>query len=214
MRIAPGYRWLIAVALAASMEAAFAAGPVSPYKALGLPKAVHPTLSAAPVGTVRVGALEVRLEVTPLSAVQRMFGGVVRGAGDAANAVTWLCYAGRDAKQRSVVYWFASNDEMSGDHHEVTQIAVQDNPAGTAPAGCGAAPVGLGIQFGIPSVGSTMDEVSAKFGAGKVDARGFVSYASEANTTTPKEMTVTQSVQYRVREGVVTIASVSQVSTQ
>ena len=59
-----------------------------------------------------------------------------------------------------------------------------------------------------------MDEVSAKFGAGKPDARGFVSYASETKTTTPKEMTVMQSVQYRLREGVVTIASVSQVSTQ
>jgi hypothetical protein len=214
MRIAPGYRWLIAVTLAASMEAAFAAGPVSPYKALGLPKAVHPTLSSAPVGTIRVGALEVRLEVTPLSAVQLMFGGVIRGAGDAANAVTWLCYAGKDAKQRSVVFWFASNDEMSGDHHEVTQIAVQDNPGGAAPAGCGVAPVGLRIEFGIPAVGSTMDEVSAKFGAGKPDARGFVSYASETKTTTPKEMTVMQSVQYRVRESVVTIVSVSQVSTQ
>jgi hypothetical protein len=114
------------------------------------------------------------LEVTPLDAVKKQFGGVVRGAGDAGDAVTWLCYAGKNAEQQPVVYWFASNDEMSGDHHEVTQVAVQANPSAKVPAGCGDAPSALTeINFGVPSVGSPLDAVAKHFGTAKPDPRGI-----------------------------------------
>jgi len=209
------YRWfaIMMLGLAASGPNAMTATPLSPYKALRLPNAVHPTLSTAPVQAITVGPFNIELEVTRLDAVKKQFGGTIRGAGDAAKAVTWLCYAGKNTAQMPVVYWFASNDEMSGDHHEVTQIAVQSNPGGIAPNGCRDAPTSLiEINFGVPSVGSTLDDVVKHFGPGKPDPKGYLSYATEVAVKEPKDGTVTQSVQYRVRGGVVTTVSVSQVS--
>jgi hypothetical protein len=96
----------------------------------------------------------------------------------------------------------------------VTQVAVQANPSGKVPAGCGDAPSALTeITFGVSSVGSTLDAVVKHFGTGKPDARGFLSYTSEVAVKEPKDFTVTQSVQYRVRDGVVTTISISQVTT-
>ena len=209
-----GSNWLPAIVVGFVFIAnALGVGPLSPYKALDLPKAVHPTLHAAPVQTITAGPLGIQLEITRLDTVKKQFGGVVRGAGDAGDAVTWLCYAGKSAEQ-PVVYWFASNDEMSGDHHEVTQVAVQANPSGKAPAGCGDAPPALTeINFGVPSVRSTLDAVAKHFGTAKPDAKGYLSYASEVAVKEPKDFTVTQSVQYRVRDGMVTTISVSQVTT-
>jgi hypothetical protein len=196
---------------------AFSATPLSPYKALGLPNAVHPTLQIAPVQTITIGSFSVQLEITHLDAVKKQFGGVIRGAGDAGNAVTWLCYAGKSEQQAPVVYWFASNDEMSGNHHEVTQVAIQANPSGVAPLGCSEAPTSLtGIDFGVPSIGATVDAVARHFGAGKPDARGYVSYASstpvQGEGKGDEDARVTQSVQYRMRDSVVTVISVSQVT--
>jgi hypothetical protein len=197
-----------------SSASAVGAGPISPYKALKLPKAVHPTQHTAPVQSIAAGALRIQLEVTPLDAVKKQFGGIVRSGGDASDAVTWLCYAGRDAGLGSVVYWFASNNEMSGSRHEVTQVAIQSNASSKAPDGCGEAPVALtGIDFGVPSIGSSVDVVRKQFGTAKPDPRGDLSYASEKVVKEPKEATVTQSLQYRIRNGVVAIISVSQVST-
>jgi hypothetical protein len=213
------FGWFAAAALSlfALGTTAFAAGPMSPYKALGLPNVVHPTLQIAPVQIIMIGSFSVQLEVTHLDAVKKQFGGVVRGAGDAGNAVTWLCYAGKNEQQMPVVYWFASTDEMSGNHHEVTQVAAQANPSGIAPLGCGEAPAALsGIDFGVPSVGATVDAVSRHFGAGKPDARGYVGYASstpvQGEGKGDEDARVTQSVQYRVRDSVVTVVSVSQVT--
>jgi hypothetical protein len=85
----------VAIAIVASSAiSAMAAGPVSPYKALGLPNAVHPTLQTEPVLSITAGSLRIELEVTTLDAVKRQFGGTIRGTGDAGDAATWLCYAG------------------------------------------------------------------------------------------------------------------------
>ena len=207
--------WIVAAFTVAALTVdAVASGPVSPYKALRLPEVVHPTLAAAPVSTITAGSFSIQLEHTPLESVRKRFGGRVQGAGDAGLAVMWLCYTGKDADQRPVVYWFASNDEMSGIHHEVTQVAVQTIASGVAPKGCGVAPAALtGVDFGVPSVGATSDAVIKHFGSGTPDARGYVGYASQVSVTEPKDFTVTQSVQYRVRAGVVTTISVSQVTT-
>jgi hypothetical protein len=207
--------WLMAAfAVGALTVDAVAAGQVSPYKVLRLPNAVHPTLESAPVSTITAGTYSIQLEHTPLESVRKQFGGKMQGAGDAGLAVMWLCYAGKDSEQRPVVYWFASNDEMSGIHHEVTQIAIQANPGAIAPKGCGAAPAGLtGVDFGVPSVGAASDAVVKHFGAGRPDAKGYLGYASQVSVKEPKDFTVTQSVQYRLRDGVVTTISVSQVTT-
>ncbi len=90
---------------------------------------------------------------------------------------------------------------------------MQTNPSGMAPKGCGPAPASLtGIDFGVPSLGSALDAVTTRFGKGLPNARGYLGYASEVVEKEPKESTVTQSVQYRLRDGVVTTISVSQVT--
>ena len=96
----------------------------------------------------------------------------------------------------------------------MTQVAIQTTPGSAASSGCGIAPVSLsGIDFGVPSIGSNVDAVVKHFGAGSPDAKGNLSYASEVPVKEPKEYTVMQSLQYRVRGGVVTTISVSQVTT-
>ncbi len=156
------YTQLVAMVLVAT-SAAIAATPVSPYKALNLPNAVNPTLHVAPVQAITIGPLSIDLEVTPLSFVQEQFCGVKHKAGDAGNAVNWLCYAGKTG-QMPVIYWFASNNEMAGSQHQVTQIAIQTDPGGNVPEGCGSAPSTLaGINFGVPSIGATLDAVVKHF---------------------------------------------------
>jgi hypothetical protein len=209
------YRFLaVLLSGAVCVTDAVAIGPLSPYKALDLPKSIHPTLTVAPVQAITAGSLSITLESTPLDVVKKEFGGKIRGAGDAGDAVSWLCYAGKDSDQRALIYWFVSNDEMSGDDHEVTQVAVQLNPGVESPRGCAVAPPNLtGISFGVPSVGAGLDAVTKQLGEGKPSARGYLGYGSEVVQTSPKDATVTQSVQYRFRHGSVTVVSVSQVTT-
>jgi hypothetical protein len=176
------YRRFVFVILSLATSAASAAAgiPLSPYKALSLPKVINLTLRTAPVQAITTGSLTIQLEVTPLDAVKQQFGGVIRNAGDAGDAVTWLCYAGEYVGQMHVVYWFASDDEMSGGHHEVTQTAVQANPSGKVPEGCSSAPSTLtDIHFGVPSVGSSLGAVVKHFGKWKPDSKGYLSYGPD-----------------------------------
>jgi hypothetical protein len=190
------------------------AGPFSPYTALNLPDVVNPTLPSAPVGRITAGPLAVGLEVTPLGEVQRRFGGRIGHAGDAGEAVSWLCFIGRSPAGTPIAYWFMANDEMSGDSHEVTEVAVQSNPPATALHACKGAPATLGgVGFGVPSVGRREGEVIKYFGGGHPDRRGYLSYSSEVRSKTSAGFTVLQSVRYLFVNGMVNTISVSQVTS-
>jgi hypothetical protein len=189
------------------------AAPLSPYKALGVQDAVDPQLKSPPVGGITAGALSISLEVTPLRDVRRRFGGVIRHAGDAGDAVTFLCFVGRAAAGAPVTYWFTSNDEMSGGHNEIGEVAVQAGARAEASAECARAPAALtGVEFGVPSVGSPLSAVIKHFAGGRPNRAGQLGYANERASRVSSESRVLQSVRYLIRAGVVTAISVSQVT--
>jgi hypothetical protein len=200
--------------LLTSLVTGAAAAPLSPYKALGLRDDVEPHLKAPPVASITAGALGIRLEITPLREVQRRFGGVIRHAGDAGEAVTFLCFFGRSAAGLPVTYWFTSNDEMSGGRNEVSEVAVQAGARSEISAQCAAAPAALtGVDFGVPSVGSTLKVVRKHFAGGRPNAAGQLGYASERPAKRSPDSTVLQSVRYLIHAGVVRTISVSQVTS-
>jgi hypothetical protein len=61
---------------------------------------------------LRVAKMQVILEETPLSDVQKNLGGTIGASGDASEALKWLCFQGSDAKGRWAL-WLES-DEMGG----------------------------------------------------------------------------------------------------
>jgi hypothetical protein len=189
------------------------AEPVSPYKVLGVLDTVEPSLKSPPVTRITAGGMSIQLEVTPLRAVQRRFGGVIRHAGDAGDAVTFLCFVGRGAAGAPVTYWFTSNDEMSGGHDEIGQVAVQTGATARVLAACAKAPPALmGVDFGIPSIGSPLAAVTRHFAGGRPNRAGQLSYANEHPAKGSSESRVLQSVGYLFRAGVVTAISVSRVT--
>src|SRR5438067_12141953 len=58
------------------------------------------TVSKEMITKLRVSKMQVILEETPLSNVQKNFGGTIGARGDASEALQWLCFHGSDAKGR------------------------------------------------------------------------------------------------------------------
>ena len=191
------------------------ARPFSPYTVLSLPDVVNPTLASAPVRRITAGPLVIGLEVTPLGEVQRRFGGRIGHAGDAGEAVSWLCFIGRSRAGAPIAYWFMANDEMSGDKREVTEVAVQSNPPGTARARLQgrARRRSMASSSGSRLSAVTEGAVVKYFGGGRPDRKGHLSYASEVPSKTSAGFTVLQSVRYLFVDGVVNTISVSQVTS-
>jgi hypothetical protein len=80
---------------------------------LNLPDTLPPaTVSKEMITKLRVAKMQVILEETPLSDVQKNLGGTIGASGDASEALEWLCFQGSDAKGRWAL-WLES-DEMGG----------------------------------------------------------------------------------------------------
>ncbi len=71
-------------------------------------------LPQAPVSTIAVGGLKVKLQSTKLADLRKRFGGTIMAAGDA----TWLCYHTGNANA-----WFLSN--ALGGQEFVMMVAVE-----------------------------------------------------------------------------------------
>ncbi len=110
-------------------------------------------LPQAPVSTIAVGGLKVKLQSTKLADLRKRFGGTIMTAGDA----TWLCYHTGNANA-----WFLSN--ALGGQEFVMMVAVEASTK--MPADCGPASDGFAIpDFGIPGLGAPTAELKATFGA-------------------------------------------------
>lgn len=110
-------------------------------------------LPEAPVSTITVGPLKVKLQGTKLADVAKRFGGAIMADGDA----TWLCYHAEGTNT-----WFMSN--ALGGQEFVMMVAVE--AASRMPDGCEAAPEGFVVpDMGIPGLGATTAELKATFGA-------------------------------------------------
>ena len=119
-------------------------------------------LQQAPVSTISVGPLKVKLQSTRLADIKKRFGGTVMSNGDA----TWLCYHLEGAN-----VWFLSNP--LGGQEFVMIVGVE--ASAKMPDGCEAAPEGFALpDLGIPGLGAATAELKEAFGAasgGKVGYR-------------------------------------------
>ncbi|HQZ13921.1 MAG TPA: hypothetical protein PK286_13645 [Devosia sp.] len=114
-------------------------------------------LPKAPVSTISVGGLKVKLQGTKLAEIQKRFGGTLQRAGDGASGATWLCYHSGNAST-----WFLSN--ALGGQEFVMMVAVE--AASKKPADCDTASGSFTLpEFGIPSVGASTADLKAAFGA-------------------------------------------------
>ena len=110
-------------------------------------------LPQAPVSTIAVGRLKVKLQSTRLADIRKRFGGTIMAAGDA----TWLCYHTGNTNT-----WFLSN--ALGGQEFVMMVAVEASTK--MPADCEPASDGFAIpDFGIPGLGAPAAELKATFGA-------------------------------------------------
>jgi hypothetical protein len=122
---------------------------------------------------VTAAGMTIQFEETTLGDVKEAFGGEIQTAGDAGTSSYWLCYlTGTDA-QRSIL-WFVADGEMGGSDHTLNTIAVEPHPGSGVAEGCASAPASLNaLAFDIPGVGSTLSDVTAKFGLQARTAKGI-----------------------------------------
>ena len=165
------------------------------------------------VGAIHAGTLPIVLEHTTLATVRQHFGGRLQRGGDAAGAVSWLCYRAAPAGSAPVLYWFDSNEEMSSQDHSISEIAVQAGPPAAVLASCGPAPDALtGItSTGLPGVGDTEATLQTRLGENKTDAKGFVVYNHER--TLRDKSTTEQTVTYQVENGRIKLMAIAQVTS-
>jgi hypothetical protein len=110
-------------------------------------------LTSAPVSTIGVGSLKVKLQSTRLRDVTKKFGGELMSDGDA----TWVCYYNGEANT-----WFISNG--LGGQEFVMIVAVEASKK--MAADCQPAPEGFALpDFGIPGLGASTADLKATFGA-------------------------------------------------
>ena len=119
-------------------------------------------LKSVPVAGIKVGSVTVHLQKTRLSEVQKAFGGTIHQQGEGSDQASWLCYStdGSNGPQANV--WFIAN--ALGGYEFIMMVAAE--AAGSKPApDCEAAPKSFTLpDFGIPSLGASLDDLKATFG--------------------------------------------------
>lgn len=126
-------------------------------------------LDKVPVNAISVGGMKVVLQRTKLRDVQKALGGTIQQQGEGSGRADWLCYTGEGQN-----VWFLSNS--LGGHEFVMMVAAS---AGKPAGGCDAAPAKLGtVNFGIPGLGASTDQLKASFGSATVKS-GKLSYRAD-----------------------------------
>jgi hypothetical protein len=105
----------IVICILLTIAAAFAQSDRTIWQppTLDLPDTLpHATVAKEMITKLRVSKMQIILEETPLSDVQKNLGGTIGASGDASESLQWLCFHGSDAKGRWAL-WLES-DEMGG----------------------------------------------------------------------------------------------------
>jgi hypothetical protein len=126
-----------------------------------------PNLKSFPVSMIRAGRVNIDLQHTRLSDVQRAYGGTIYQQGNGMGTARWLCYSSPQSTT-----WFISN--MLGGGEFIMMVASQ---AGAAGGSCDPAPAGFQPpQLGIPGIGAKLADLKAHFGAAPMGGHSDVSY--------------------------------------
>jgi hypothetical protein len=125
-------------------------------------------LAKAPVSTIAVAGLNVKLQTTKLTELQKRFGGTIQSTGEGSSQATWLCYHTSGAST-----WFISN--ALGGQEFVMMVAVE--ASAKVPADCEPASEKFALpDLGIPGLGASTADLKAAFGAA---SGGKISYRND-----------------------------------
>jgi hypothetical protein len=160
-------------------------------------------LDEAPVPSFIVGGLTISLEQTAMADIAKVLGGTVYSQGEAGGALDWTCY---DIGNTSVTFY--SDGEM-GDGL-ATAFAVETGPSEPR-RWCAQLPSDTAIDLGIPSLGSTVDEVVARFGPPAVDG-DLLGYGNIEPIEQPAGFSIWQDLTYRQQDGIITAVGVDQMT--
>jgi hypothetical protein len=165
-----------------------------------------PPLPPNSVNILKAGPLQVILETTPLTDVQKAFGGTIHNQGEAGDHVVWLCYGAG-----SQTLWFYSDGEM-GDG-KVT-LAAMEKGVPEVKWGCSLAPASLeNIDFGVPGIGAKLDDVTKRLGASPADENGRFAYTSDTPLENGSEFTKFQELVFEAHSGVITAIAATQATS-
>jgi hypothetical protein len=162
-----------------------------------------------------LGALPLAFEKTRLADVVALAGGTIHTPIDSGSGAAWLCYTRHAAttKDKPMTVWFTAGPAAAtGD--ALSMVVVETVDASRA-SGCATAPAGFVFPaFGVPAIGATIKDLSAKFGSAKRDRQGNVYYDSARPLNDGSGNTVYQTLGYRLtRAGKVTAISLGQTTT-
>jgi hypothetical protein len=157
------------------------------------------------VAGVKAGPLQVVLETTPLTDVQKAFGGVIHDQGEAGEHVVWLCYG-----EHSQTLWFYSDGEMG--NGKVT-LAALEKGVPEVKWGCSLAPAALdSVDFSVPSLGASLDDVTKRLGPSPADQDGRFAYTSNTPLT-GSDFTKFQELVFEAHAGVITAIATTQTTS-
>jgi hypothetical protein len=129
-----------------------------------------PNLKGFPVGDVSLGRVRIDLQHTRLADVQKAYGGTIYEQGAGMGIARWLCYQGPSSST-----WLLSNSLGGGEF--IMMAATQSGPASGS---CDAAPAKFPeMAAGIPGIGASTAQLTAKFGAAPVGSHSDVSYRAD-----------------------------------
>jgi hypothetical protein len=165
-----------------------------------------PNLKGFPVSVVRAGKVRIDLQHTKLTDVQRAYGGTIYEEGQGNGLARWLCYQGPQATT-----WFMTNSLGGGEF-----IMMVASAAGAASGSCDTAPAGMGLpDYGIPGIGASTAQLTAKFGSAPLGGHSDVSYRADRPARdglgTANDA---QYIGYVVRGGTVTAVGVGETTAQ
>ncbi len=160
----------------------------------------HATVSKEMITKLRVAKMQIILDETPLSDVQKNLGGTVGASGDASESLQWLCFHGSDAKGRWAL-WLES-DEMGGGN--VDGFAWQRIPEqASLDRRCRAQAIEIELPIQL-AIGLTESEVRGILGTPTAEHGNILVFDHEHQETIDKEpFTASNSVYVQLRSGVV-----------
>lgn len=150
------------------------------------------------------------LNLTKLADLAKAIGVTTHRAGNSGDPLDWLCVASPEADgQKPALLWFVSQDVGAGPGL-LTAVAVEAVPA-TLPDGCESMKAPFGLELGIPGVGASLADVSAKFGApSEREPDGTIGFFYAGTRKAGKEGIISSEIKYAFDGDVVTAVAVSE----
>jgi hypothetical protein len=159
------------------------AGDGLPPPAIPADNAAVATLAHMPTSRLRLGALDIVLEETPLPVVKELLAaGAIAERGRTEQRMAWLCYTYDGAATRQRIWIIASGDFGDSDHVADGVAAEIVGPNEPASASCPALPAGLPVWLDRKVwLGISRDELVRRLGTPSQERDGILHFVYDSD---------------------------------